>query len=135
MRLLGLHRIRHTRYTLSVTPSFSRNLANLGSVVGGAFLLRFANFLMAVAIARLYGTMALGLYATALAYVTVVVTIADNGLQLSTAPEMHRHRNELGAVVSCLYLSKTLLLLPIPLILLGIGFSGTISAAIWTWPS
>lgn len=114
----------------SANPSsFHSTLANLGSVLGGAFLIRFSSFAIAAGAARLYGASALGMYATALAYATVAVTISDNGMQISAATEIHRRGDDLDQVVGHLYNTKTALLLPALIILFAISPGGDLASA------
>ncbi len=47
-------------------------------------MLRIANFVAAIVIARIGGAAIFGIYATALAYATVASMIADNGLGITT---------------------------------------------------
>ena len=77
-----------------------RTAINLTSVIGGEALQRGANFLAVVVIARLYGAGMLGLYATALAYVTVAAMIAENGLQISSIAEITRFPAGVNVVAS-----------------------------------
>lgn len=70
-----------------VPPGFirtRRTFANLVHVVGGEAILCMANFVAAVLIARLRGTVAFGFCATTLAYAIVAAMLADNGLGIST---------------------------------------------------
>jgi O-antigen/teichoic acid export membrane protein len=86
-----------------------RTLGNLTSVVGGEFLLRSANFVAAVLIARLYGATTLGIYTTALAFATLVSTVGDNGLNTSSLAEASRRPHDVDLIVSSAYATKTLL--------------------------
>ncbi len=99
-------------------------IANAARVLGGECLLRIANFVVAVVIARMYGAATFGIYATVLAYVTVGSMIADNGLQTSAIRQVSRWPTERCRIVSRLYAAKTLLLgiavLPVVLIAAGI---------------
>ncbi len=90
-------------------PPLRRTLTNLLSVVGGEGLLRISNFAAAVVIARLYGPAAMGLYTAALAIATVMVTVGDNGLQISAVSEISRRPDHSHSIVSVLYATKTLL--------------------------
>jgi O-antigen/teichoic acid export membrane protein len=82
---------------------------NLVSVIGGELLLRVANFAAVVVIARLYGARVLGIYATVLAFVTVAVMIADNGLQVSTIKEISQKPGMLDHTLGRLYVAKSFL--------------------------
>jgi O-antigen/teichoic acid export membrane protein len=97
-----------------------RTIANLGSVVGGEALLRLGSFLAAVIIARNYGSAVFGVYAAALAYVTVVSMLADNGLQTAAIQQISRSPADLAAIASRLYVAKTSLLFPAVLLLAGV---------------
>jgi O-antigen/teichoic acid export membrane protein len=88
-----------------------RTLTNIASIVGGEVAIRIANFAAAVLIARMYGPVALGLYATALAFATIVGSLADNGLSVSAVAEVKRRRHEIDRVVTSLYFTKTILFL------------------------
>ena len=98
---------------LAQAPPWKNTFANLASVVGGETLLRAANFLVAVLVAREYGSVQFGLYATSLAYVTIAVMIADNGLQVSAITSLHEASGNTGPAVGRLYLAKTLPLLAV----------------------
>ncbi len=93
-------------------PALKNTLANLGSVVGAEALLRAAAFLAAIAIARAYGSMVFGIYATALAYVTVGSMLADNGLQTAAIQQISRSPGEFSPIICRLYATKTLTLMP-----------------------
>lgn len=108
-----------------LSPALKQTLANLGSVAAGEGLLRFASFLAAVVIARVYGSSVFGVYATALAYVTVVSMLADNGLQIAAVQQISRSPSHLAAIASQLYLAKTLLLAPAVLLFVGL--------LLWMW--
>ena len=113
-------------------PRLKNTFANLASVVGGETLLRAANFLVAVLVARQFGTALFGLYATSLAYATIAVMIADNGLQISAITSMHASAGDLDHTVGRLYLAKTL-----PLVAVLAGAAGVLlavhaSALLWT---
>jgi O-antigen/teichoic acid export membrane protein len=85
---------------------------NLASVVGGETLLRVANFVAVVVMARLYGSTLLGTYATMLAYVTVVAMAADNGLQTAAVTEISGHSGHENQTITTLYVTKAFLLVP-----------------------
>ncbi len=104
---------------------------NLTSVIGGEVLLRAANFVAVVVIARLYGASILGVYATVLAFVTVAVMIADNGLQVSSIAEVARSPQELGTTLGQIYAIKTLLFLVLALLLGAIGMWVKFSTVTW----
>lgn len=108
-----------------------RTLLNLVSVVGGEGLLRLANFVVVVVVARRYTSEILGLYAAAMAYVGVATMTADNGLQISAVTEVTRGCDNLSAAVSRLYVAKTLLFVFMAAILLGIGFCAQLSTFAW----
>jgi O-antigen/teichoic acid export membrane protein len=86
-----------------------KTFTNLTSIVGGEIAIRVANFAAAVVIARLYGPTIFGLYATTLAFASIVGTIGDNGLSISTVSEVSRRLHETDRIVSSLYITKTLL--------------------------
>lgn len=87
-----------------------RTLANLASVLGGEMALRVGNLGAAIIIGRLYGPIALGVYSATLAFATLLVTVADNGLQISTVAELSRQPLRMNSVFSTLYATKLMLL-------------------------
>jgi len=108
-----------------------RTAFNLLSVIGGEALMRVANFLAVVVIARLYGAETLGLYATILAYATVAVMIAENGLQISSISELAGAPESVDAIFSSVCSLRVLLFGLMSLILLGIGRLENWSSEIW----
>ena len=108
-----------------------KTAVNLVSVIGGEVLLRAANFAAVVVIARLFGPLILGSYATVLAFVTVAVMIADNGLQVSSIAEVAQKPADLGRTLGQLYVLKTALFSAMAVVLLAIGFSVKFPAMIW----
>jgi O-antigen/teichoic acid export membrane protein len=113
-------------------PPWKKTFANLASVVGGETLLRAANFLVAVLVAREYGAAQFGLYATSLAYVTIAVMIADNGLQVSAITSLHEASGKIGPAVGRLYLAKTLPLLAVLAGTAAVLSLARCSALVWT---
>jgi O-antigen/teichoic acid export membrane protein len=109
-----------------------RTALNLVSVIGGETLLRGANFLAVVVIARLYGAGELGLYATALAYATVAVMIAENGLQISSITEIKRTSGDIHGLVSQLWTLRISLFAVMSVILALIGWFSQWSKEVWT---
>lgn len=109
----------------------TKTAVNLFSVIGGEILLRAANFAAVVVIARLYGAAVLGVYATVLAFITVAVMVADNGLQVSSITEIARKPEVLGFTLGQLYCAKTFLFLLMMLILAGFGGAIQASGEIW----
>lgn len=105
---------------------------NLLSVIGGEMMLRAATLGAAVVIARRYGPETLGLYATALAFATLLTTIADGGLQISTVSELSRRMPDIGATVTTLYLTKSALLLAAVTIAIAAGMLYRVSSLVWT---
>lgn len=105
---------------------------NLISVIGGEVLLRGANFVAVVVMARLYGAGTLGLYATTLAYATVAVMIAENGLQMSSIAEIGRSRGDINAVVSRICTLRIVLFALMSALLAAVGWWRHWSAEIWT---
>ena len=104
---------------------------NLVSVIGGEVLLRGANFMAVVVIARLYGASILGIYATVLAYVTLAVMVADNGLQVSSITEVARRPKEIGATFGQLYVVKTCLFFGMVVVLVSSALWFRLSALGW----
>jgi O-antigen/teichoic acid export membrane protein len=104
---------------------------NLVSVIGGELLLRVANFAAVVVIARLYGASVLGIYATVLAFVTVAVMIADNGLQVSTIKEIAQKPGMLDDTLGQLYVAKSFLFFLMTVFLVALGMGMKFPQAIW----
>lgn len=105
---------------------------NLVSVLGGEAAVRAANFAAALFIARVFGGFALGAYAAALAVVTVVVMIADNGLQTFVITELSRRPSERETVIGRVYIAKTMLLAVAIVALGAIAGSLRLSAFLWS---
>src|SRR5713226_3253906 len=112
-------------------PTLQKTLANLTSVIGGEGVLRIANFVVAVAIARLYGSAVFGLYATVLAYVTVVVMLADNGLQVAAVKQLAHSIEEIDRIVSLLYVAKTALFVPAMVVLFTFLYGARSPELVW----
>ena len=121
---------------ITVTPiavsRTKRNIANLAHVVGGEALLRISNFFVAVAIARLGGATVFGMYATALAYITIAVMVFDNGLQVSAVREIGARPREVDHTTTRLVVSKTLLFGAMVVALLLIARIADLSNFAWT---
>jgi O-antigen/teichoic acid export membrane protein len=103
------------------TPQLKHVVGKLANVVAGEGVLRLATLAAAVVIARLGGTAVFGMYATALAYVTIAAIIADNGFQITALREVSARPDERNHVCSSLYVSKTLLFVPMIVVLIVIG--------------
>jgi len=84
-------------------------LASALHVIGGEFLLRFANVGVAVLIGRLYGAPTLGLCATILAVATIAERLADNGLETTGIAEISQQPKLLSEFATALYLDKLVL--------------------------
>jgi len=69
-----------------VTPR--RILINVAAIFGGEALARLATFVMAVVIARRFGSVALGEYGYALALASILLLVPDFGLHLFTVREL-----------------------------------------------
>jgi len=108
-----------------------RTAINLISVIGGETLLRGANFFAVVVIARLYGAGVLGLYATALAYATVAVMIAENGLQISSITEIKRTSGDIHGLVSQLWTLRISLFAVMSAVLALIGWFSRWPKEVW----
>ncbi len=113
------------------TPQVKRIVANLANVVAGEGVLRLATLAAAVVIARLGGTAIFGMYATALAYVTIAAIIADNGFQITALREVSARPEERNRICSSLYISKTLLFVPMLAILAIIGHMERLPNLYW----
>lgn len=107
-------------------------MGNLLSVIGGEMMLRTATLGAAVVIARRYGPETLGLYTAALAFATLLITIADAGLQISTVSELSRRMPDIGGTVTTLYLTKSALLLAAVTIAIAAGMLCRVSSLVWT---
>lgn len=101
----------------------TRTIGGLAHVVGGEAMLRVANFVAAVAIARIGGTAVFGMYATALAYATVATLLADNGLAVLAMREISSQPAQLSPLFSKFSTAKIVLFIPmlIALALIGLG--------------
>jgi|HubBroStandDraft_6_1064221.scaffolds.fasta_scaffold30062_2 O-antigen/teichoic acid export membrane protein len=106
-------------------------LQNLASVIGGEAAVRAANFAAALFIARAFGGFALGAYAASLAVVTVVVMIADNGLQTFVITELAGRPSERESIIGEVYLYKTILL-AVVIALLG-AVAGLLGLSTFLW--
>lgn len=109
-----------------------RTVGNLANVIGGEAALRVANFVAAVFLARVGGTWVFGTYAASLAYVTIATMLADNGLQIAAVREISSTPDAISPIASRLYISKTLLFLPMLMILAVIGRVAHLSALQWS---
>jgi PST family polysaccharide transporter len=101
-------------------------------VIGGESLLRAANFLAVVVIARLYGARVLGLYATVLAYATVAIMIAENGLQVSSITEICGAREHINSVVTSICALRLALFSLLSVSLAAVGWTMHWSSGLWT---
>ncbi|MDQ1408956.1 MAG: hypothetical protein QOJ41_691 [Acidobacteriaceae bacterium] len=86
-----------------------KTISNLGDVVVGEMLLRFANVAVAALIGRSYGASVLGIYATIIAVATLAERLADNGLELTGIAEVSAYPRKVNEIVSALYIDKTIL--------------------------
>lgn len=93
----------------STTQKTKRTLANVASILSGEISIRIANFVASIIIARKYGPTFLGTYAAALAFATILGSLADNGLSVSAIPEVKRRLHEIDRAVTSLYVAKTAL--------------------------
>ena len=105
---------------------------NLVSVLAGEAAVRAANFAAALFIARAFGGFGLGAYAAALAVVTVVVMVADNGLQTFVITELSGRPAERETVIGRVYIAKTMLLAVAIVVLGAIAGSLKLSAFLWS---
>lgn len=106
-------------------------LKNLVSVLGGEAAVRAANFAASLFIARAFGGFALGAYAACLAVITVVVMLADNGLQTFAITELTGKPSERDTIISQVYLYKTMLLVAAIVLLAAIAGSLNLSTFLW----
>ena len=104
---------------------------NLVSVLGGEAAVRAANFAAALFIARVFGGFALGAYAACLAVITVVVMIADNGLQTFAITELAGKPSERESIIGRVYLYKTIFLIAAIILLATIAGSLNLSTFLW----
>ena len=109
-----------------------RTAGNLANVIGGEAALRMANFVAAVLLARVGGTWVFGTYAAALAYVTIAIMLADNGLQIAAIREISSTPEAIAPIASRLFISKTLLFFPMLLVLAVIGRVAHLSSMQWS---
>jgi len=116
---------------LRALPPAKSIVTNLSSVIGGELLLRVANFGVMIVLARLYEASTVGMYATALAFSTVAVMLADNGLQVSAIAELSKPQRHPSTVVSRFYISKTLLAVPALALLATLAWLAKLPPAAW----
>jgi O-antigen/teichoic acid export membrane protein len=89
------------------------------SVIGGEAVVRAANLVAALFIARVYGGFVLGAYAASLAVVTVFMMFADNGLQTFAITELSDTLSGRNKIVGQVYVCKTILVAA-AVVLLGV---------------
>jgi O-antigen/teichoic acid export membrane protein len=106
-------------------------LQNLVSVLGGEAAVRAANFAAALFIARAFGGFALGAYAACLAVITVVVMLADNGLQTFAITQLTARPSTRETIIGQVYLYKTILLIAAVVLLVSIAISLSLSTFLW----
>ena len=106
-------------------------IQNLVSVLGGEAAVRAANFAAGVFIARVFGGFALGAYAACLAVITVVVMIADNGLQTFVITELTGRPSQRDSIVGHVYFYKTILFAGAIVVLGAIAGSLRVSLFLW----
>jgi O-antigen/teichoic acid export membrane protein len=106
-------------------------IKNLVSVLGGEAAVRAANFAAALFIARTFGGFALGAYAACLAVITVVMMIADNGLQTFVITELTGRPSERDSIIGHVYLCKTILF--VGAIVLLAAIAGSLDLSIFLW--
>ena len=94
-------------------------------------MLRLATFVAAIVIARIGGAAIFGIYATALAYVTVAAMIADNGLGITTVRKIGSSPDQLNQLFTQYGVSKTILFFPMVAILAAIGWLAHLSVLEW----
>ena len=109
----------------------NRTIANLACVVGGEAMLRLATLVAAIVIARVGGASIFGIYATALAYVTVAAMIADNGLGITTVRKIGSSPDQLNHIFTQYVISKTILFVPMVAVMAAIGWFAHLSAFEW----
>jgi O-antigen/teichoic acid export membrane protein len=89
---------------------FSRRLfINSASIFAGEAIARLGTFLMALVIARRFGSAALGEYGYALALTSVLLVVPDLGLHLFVVRELSTHKERLQAVFWSVHWLKFLL--------------------------
>src|SRR6266481_1580763 len=86
-----------------------RLLVNSASIFVGEAIARLATFLMAVVIARRYGSAALGEYGYALALASVLLVVPDLGLHLFVVRELSTDKRRLQAIFWSVHWLKFLL--------------------------
>ncbi len=118
---------------LTVTPQSrtKRTIANFAAVVGGEAMLRVANFVAAIVIARIGGEAIFGIYATTLAYATIAAMIADNGIQIGAVREIGAKPGLANQTLTKLYVAKTLLFVPMVVVLALLGWLAHLSQLEW----
>src|SRR5205823_2463813 len=86
-----------------------RILITSASIFAGEAIVRFATFLMAVVIARRFGSAALGEYGYALALASVLLVVPDLGLHLFVVRELSTDKRRLQAIFWSVHWLKLLL--------------------------
>src|SRR5437867_4496812 len=86
-----------------------RLLVNSASIFGGEAIARLATFLMAVIIARRFGSVALGEYGYALAMASILLMVPDLGLNLFAVRELSADKRRLQTIFWSIHWLKTIL--------------------------
>ena len=86
-----------------------RLLVNSASIFGGEAIARLATFLMAVIIARRFGSVALGEYGYALAMASILLMVPDLGLNLFAVRELSADKRRLRTIFWSIHWLKTIL--------------------------
>src|SRR5438552_17512471 len=86
-----------------------RILINSASIFAGEAIVRFATFLMAVVIARRFGSAALGEYGYALAVASILLVVPDLGLHLFAIRELSTDKRGLQFIFWSVHRLKFLL--------------------------
>ena len=115
----------------SLSSVVHRVFPSLISVVGGELLLRIGSFLVVLLIARSYGPSNLGVFATALAYSTLVVTAAEGGLQASAVELIGRNPSHIQQVFSRLFVARSLVVLPLIAVTLAVCWPLRLTKETW----
>jgi O-antigen/teichoic acid export membrane protein len=106
-------------------------MSNLGDIVVGEMLLRFANVAIAALIGRSYRASVLGMYATIIAIATLAERLADNGMELTGIAEVSKRPQRVNEIVSALYINKTILSAAAIGLLALIGWLAGLTPAQW----
>jgi O-antigen/teichoic acid export membrane protein len=94
-------------------------------------MLRAANFVAAIVVARVGGAATFGIYATALAYATVATMIADNGLGITTVRKIGSSPDQLNELYTQYAVCKSVLFTIMVVVLAAVGWMAHLAGLEW----